>query len=111
MRSGSTRGNQERPKLIDMLGSTAKEFGATLGLLEGDSPPELGTAAYQRVRVSKLMDEDCISMRNEPIDPLETVDGMQFEAGVADALQSELKLPNKEHIRPSASRNYLDEMD
>ena len=76
LRSGSTRGNQERPKLIDMLGSDSKQFGTALGLLEGDSPPDMGKAAYQKVRVSKLMDEDCISMRNDPIDPLETVDDM-----------------------------------
>ena len=25
------------------------------------------------------MDEDCISMRNEPIDPLETIEDMQFD--------------------------------
>lgn len=37
-----------------------------------DTMPAMGTRAYDKLKVSKLMDEDCISMRNEPIDPLET---------------------------------------
>ena len=32
------------------------------------------------------MDEDCISMRNEPIDPLETVEDMQFDMSMVDDL-------------------------
>ena len=66
-----------------MLGSSAKEFGASLGLIDDDDQnmPKLGSSAYQKLRVNKLMDEDCISMRNEPIDPLETVEDMTFELG------------------------------
>jgi len=45
IRSGSMR-REQRPKLLDMLGSDAKDFSATLGLLEGDSPPDVGSAAY-----------------------------------------------------------------
>ena len=32
------------------------------------------------------MDEDCMSMRNEPIDPLETVEDMQFDMSLVDDL-------------------------
>lgn len=49
------------------------------------------------------MDEDCISMRNDPIDPLETVDGMQFEA---DAAAKQSKIEAK-----SSSKNFLNQME
>mmetsp|Transcript_17073 Transcript_17073/g.22998 ORF Transcript_17073/g.22998 Transcript_17073/m.22998 type:complete len:105 (+) Transcript_17073:205-519(+) len=84
-RSGSTR-KEQRPKLLDMIGSSAKDFGTSLGLIDDDSNriPQVGSKAYQKLRVSKLMDEDCISMRNEPIDPLETVEAMQFDVDAPD---------------------------
>jgi len=59
-----------------LIGTSTKDFGATLGLID-DSIPEIGSRAYEKLKVSKLMDEDdCISMRNEPIDPLEIVEDM-----------------------------------
>jgi len=58
------------------------------------------------------MDEDCISMRNDPIDPLETIDGVQFDIGAAAALHSDLKVKvTRNENKPTAARNYLDEMD
>ena len=69
---------EKRPKLLDAIEAGAKEFGTTLGFID-DSVPMPGTKAYQRLRVSKLMDEDCISMHNEPIDPLEIGEDMAFD--------------------------------
>ena len=51
-----------------------------------DSIPPVGSIAYGKIRVNNLMDEDCISMRNEPIDPLETVEDMQFDMSMVDDL-------------------------
>ena len=68
---------EERPKASNLLELT-KDFGAQLGILD-DSVPPVGSLAYEKLRVNKLMDEDCISMRNEPIDPLETIEDMQFD--------------------------------
>ena len=66
---------EQRPKLLDFIETKTKEYGTTLGLVD-DSVPPVGSLAYGKIKVSKLMDEDCISMRNEPIDPLETVEDM-----------------------------------
>lgn len=72
---GRTRTNsvrkEQRPKLLDLIETTTRDFGTTLGLID-DTVPTMGTRAYEKLKVSKLMDEDCISMRNEPIDPLDT---------------------------------------
>ena len=75
-----------RPKkLLDFIESTTKDFGATLGLVD-DSIPPVGSVAYGKIKVNKHLDEDCISMRNEPIDPLETVEDMQFDMSMIDGL-------------------------
>ena len=71
---------EKRPKLLDAIEDGVKDFGATLGFVD-DSVPMPGTKAYQRLRVNKLMDEDCISMHNEPIDPIETGNDMAFDLG------------------------------
>ena len=77
---------EKRPKkLLDFIESTTKDFGATLGLVD-DSVPPVGSIAYDKIKVNKLMEEDCISMRNEPIDPLETVEDMQFDMSMIDDL-------------------------
>ena len=102
-----------------MLGSSAKDFGASLGLIDDDdqSMPKLGSSAYQKLRVNKLMDEDCISMRNEPIDPLETVEDMTFELGDEGQFTKQSKrLPFKQATvgnpqTQQSSSNYLDQMD
>ena len=75
---------EQRPKkLLDFIETTTKDFGTTLGLVD-DSVPPVGSRAYGKIKVSKLMDEDCISMRNEPIDPLETVEDMQFDLSMCE---------------------------
>ena len=66
---------EQRPNLLDFIETTTKDLGATLGLID-DSIPPVGSRAYQKLKVNGLMDEDCISMRNEPIDPLETIEDM-----------------------------------
>lgn len=66
-----------------MIETKTRDFGTTLGLID-DTMPAVGTRAYEKMKVSKLMDEDCISMRNEPIDPLETIEDMQFDLGLPE---------------------------
>ena len=79
------RGNEKRPGpgLLDLIETKTKDLGATLGLID-DSIPPVGSAAYQKLRVSRLMDEDCISMRNEPIEPLDidTGEDMAFDLSI-----------------------------
>ena len=48
-----------------------------LGLID-DSLPQIGSLEYKKYKLKSLMEEDCMSMRNDPIDPLETVDDMEF---------------------------------
>ena len=69
---------EQRPNLLDLIETKANNFGASLGLVDDTIPP-VGSKAYNKLKVNKLMDEDCISMRNEPIDPLETIEDMQFD--------------------------------
>ena len=64
---------------MDFIETTTKEVGATLGLMD-DSVPPVGSRAYKKLKAN-MMEEDCISMRNEPIDPLETLEDMQFDLG------------------------------
>ena len=69
---------EPRSNLMDLIETKANNFGASLGLVDDTIPP-VGSKAYNKLKVNKLMDEDCISMRNEPIDPLETIEDMQFD--------------------------------
>ena len=81
---------EKRPtKLLDFIESTTKDFGAAIGLVD-DSVPAVGSLAYGKIKVSKLMDEDCVSMRNEPIDPLE-IEAMQFDMSMVDDLGADAR--------------------
>ena len=87
--SGRTRTNsvqkEQRPKLLDLIETTTKDLGTTLGLID-DSIPAVGSRAFEKLKVSKLMvEDDCISMRNESIDRLETIEDMQFDLGLLNA--------------------------
>ena len=42
--------------------------------------PEVGSVAYDQIRVTKLMNEDVMSLHNEPLTPLETVEEIVFES-------------------------------
>jgi hypothetical protein len=83
-RTNSVR-KEQRPKLLDLIETTTKDIGTTLGLID-DSIPAVGSRAFEKLKVSKLMvEDDCISMRNEPIDRLETIEDMQFDLGLSNA--------------------------
>ena len=56
---------KEPNKFLDFIERTTKEFESTLGIKE-ETMPEVGSAAYKKLKAN-IMDEDCISMRNEPI--------------------------------------------
>ena len=76
---------EERPaatKLLDDIENKMMNLGTSLGLID-DSIPPVGSLAYEKLRVN-MMEEDCMSMRNEPIDPLETVEDMQFDLSMMD---------------------------
>lgn len=68
---------ESRTGFLDLIETKTKDLALDLGLID-DSLPPLGSVEYNRIKLKTLMEEDCISMRNEPLDPLETVDDMEF---------------------------------
>lgn len=68
---------KKRDKIMDFIENTTKEIGESLGIVD-ESMPQVGSLAYNKLKVN-IMDEDCISMKNEPIDPLETIEDMSFD--------------------------------
>ena len=85
-RTNSVRG--ERPKmgnLLDLIETTTDKLGRDLGLIEDNTMPEVGSAAYEQIRVTKLMNEDVVSQHNEPLTPLETIEEIEFAPKLEEA--------------------------
>lgn len=78
MRNNSVRGERPKPNLIDEIMITTDQLGRDLGLID-DVIPEVGTPAYEQIKITKLMNEDVVSLHNEPLDPLMSVEDLEFE--------------------------------
>ena len=79
MRTSSVRGERPKTNLLDLIENTTDRLGKDLGLIDDDKMPEVGSLAYDQIRVTKLMNEDVVSLHNEPLDPLEAVEDLAFE--------------------------------
>ena len=77
-----------RANFLDLIESKSKNLGATLGLIDDLAMPQPGQPGYSSVKVNRLMEEDCLSMRNEPIDPLETFGDMAFDDALDGAMSN-----------------------
>ena len=80
MRNNSVRGERPKSNLIDEIMITTDKLGRDLGLIDDDEVPEVGTAAYEQIKITKLMNEDVVSLHNEPLDPLVETEDLAFEA-------------------------------
>ena len=79
-RTSSVRGDRPKTNLLDLIETTTDKLGRDLGLIEDNTiMPEVGSQAYEQIRVTKLMNEDVVSQHNEPLTPLETLEEIEFE--------------------------------
>ena len=80
MRNNSVRGERPKTNLIDEIRITTDKLGRDMGLIDDDDiMPEVGSIAYEQIKVTKLMNEDVVSLHNEPLDPLMSVEDFEFE--------------------------------
>ena len=60
-RTNSVRGERPKTNLLELIENTTDKIGRDLGLIEDDTMPEVGSLAYEQIRVTKLMNEDVVS--------------------------------------------------